>query len=69
MLGSCHVVAFVVEQPLPLSLHADSVKPRADEVRVSVVPPTAVTHFEEAGYETPYPLSPADAVIATPRWW
>jgi hypothetical protein len=35
---------------------------------VSEVPPTAVTYCDEAGQETPKPLSPEDAVIATPGW-
>jgi len=35
---------------------------------VSDVPPTAVTSSEAAGYETPKPLSPELAVIATPGW-
>src|SRR3954464_1635063 len=56
-------------QPLPAPDHADSVQPRAAEVsRVSDVPPTAVRNGEEAGYETPKPLSPELAVIAMPGW-
>ncbi len=37
-------------------------------LRVSVVPPTAVTYLDAAGYWTPYPLSPVETVIATPGW-
>jgi hypothetical protein len=36
--------------------------------RRSVVPPTATTVLYDAGDSTPYPLSPDDAVIATPGW-
>src|SRR3954453_3940460 len=56
-------------QPLPAPDHADSVQPRAvDVLRVSDVPPTAVRNGEEAGDETPKPLSPELAVIAMPGW-
>jgi hypothetical protein len=55
-------------QPLPAPLHADSIQPRAFAAVVSDVPPTAVTSGEAAGYETPNPLSPELAVIATPGW-
>ena len=36
--------------------------------RVRLVPPTAVTHCEEAGNSTPYPLSPELAVMMMPGW-
>src|SRR5579871_332869 len=55
-------------QPLPAPLQAVSVQPRALLARVSVVPPTAVTKREAAGYSTPKPPSPELAVIATPGW-
>src|ERR671930_2046024 len=55
-------------QPLPAPLHALSVQPRVDELRVSEVPPTAVRKRDAAGYETPKPLSPELAVMATPGW-
>src|SRR5262245_38586239 len=37
------------EQPLPAPLHTVSLQPRLLEAVVSVVPPTAVTNFDEAG--------------------
>src|SRR5919197_6019872 len=56
------------EQPLPAPFHAVSVQPRLLLARVSDVPPTAVTKRDDAGYDTPNPLSPELAVIATPGW-
>src|SRR6478752_7606078 len=48
-----------VEHPEPAPLHAVSVQPRAFEVLVKDVPPTAVTYLEDAGNDPPwYPLSP-----------
>ena len=41
------------EQPLPAPDHALSVQPRELDAWVSVVPPTAVTYCEAAGYSTP----------------
>src|SRR5690349_7184816 len=56
-------------QPLPAPLHALSRQPRVVVAsRVSEVPPTAVTFGEDAGHETPKPLSPELAVIAMPGW-
>ena len=47
---SCQVVVLRSEQPLPLLSHALSVQPRrARDERRSEVPPTAVTHFDDAG--------------------
>jgi hypothetical protein len=43
-------------------------QPRELDAVFSDVPPTAVTNCEAAGYSTPKPLSPADAVTATPEW-
>ena len=37
------------EQPLPAPFHAVSAQPRPLPVRVSEVPPTAVTYFDDAG--------------------
>src|SRR4051794_12943748 len=54
------------EQPLPAPSQAVSV--RVVPFQFSVVPPTAVTVDAVAGKETPYPLSPVLAVIATPGW-
>src|SRR3954468_6632433 len=60
--------AITVEQPEPAPLQAVS------ETRVvpdifRVVPPTAVTNAEDAGYDPPLnPASPVDAVIAIPGW-
>ena len=52
--------------PLPPLFHAVSAQPREDEELASDVPPTATTPAEVAGYDAPYPLSPADAVMRTP---
>src|SRR5579862_2268827 len=41
------------EQPLPAPFHAASVHPRALLVGVRLVPPTAVTYGDAAGYATP----------------
>src|SRR5215469_11179126 len=48
--------------------HTDSVQPRELLALVRVVPPTAVTYCEAAGYSTPYPASPELTVMATPGW-
>jgi hypothetical protein len=56
------------EQPLPAPDQADSVQPRVFAARVSEVPPTATTNDDEAGYSTPKPPSPEDAVTAMPGW-
>src|SRR5215831_4248088 len=53
-------------QPLPAPLQAVSPHPRALVLRIKLVPPTAVTYCEAAGYCTPNPLSPELAVMATP---
>src|SRR2546430_16438673 len=45
--------ASYAEQPLPAPLQAVSVQPRPPVVRLRVVPPTAVTYREAAGYSTP----------------
>src|SRR5215472_6208513 len=45
-----------------------SAQPRVLDAGVSEVPPTAVTYWDAAGKVTPYPLSPAEAVTATPGW-
>src|SRR4051794_39265725 len=56
-------------QPLPAPDHAASVQPRAVAAsRVSAVPPTAVRNGEDAGEETPKPLSPELAVTGMPGW-
>src|SRR6266700_4103321 len=54
------------EHPEPVPPHAVSAQPRAAADVRSDVPPTAVTYWDAAGYSTPNPLSPADAVTATP---
>src|ERR1019366_629922 len=59
----------LMEQPLPVPLHAVSVHPRALVAVVREVPPTAVTYLPVAGYDAPKLLSPVLAVIATPGWW
>jgi hypothetical protein len=57
------------EQPLPAPDQADSVQPRVVPVAFrSDVPPTATTNCEDAGYSTPKPASPVDAVTAMPGW-
>jgi hypothetical protein len=55
-------------QPLPAPLHTVSVALRVPVFPdcCKLVPPTAVTYGEEAGYSTPYPASPELAVMATP---
>src|SRR5215813_8619957 len=58
-------------QPLPAPLQAVSDHPRAlagSLLGVRLVPPTAVTYWEAAGYRTPNPPSPELAVIAMPGW-
>src|SRR5690348_11741683 len=53
-VSGCHgCLASYAEQPLPAPLQAVSLQPRAFEARPSVVPPTAVTNGEAAGYSTP----------------
>jgi hypothetical protein len=47
-VAGCQVVTLSDEQPLPVCDHAVSVKPRVLLDRRSVVPPTDVTHFEDA---------------------
>lgn len=60
------------EQPEPAPSEevdqTDSLQPRALFARFSAVPPTAVTYWDAAGYSTPNPESPEEAVIATPGW-
>ena len=46
-------LASYFEQPLPAPFHTVSVQPRERLSRLSVVPPTAVTYGEAAGYSTP----------------
>ena len=59
-----------VEHPLPAPDQVFSVQPRAVlAALVSVVPPTAVTYWEDAGQLTPNPESPEDAVTAIPGWF
>src|SRR5215472_8839156 len=56
-------------QPLPAPLQAVSDQPRATAGSfVRVVPPTAVTNGEAAGYWTPKPPSPELAVMAMVGW-
>src|SRR5262245_44100146 len=58
-------------QPLPAPLQTVSDHPRAlarSLLGVRLVPPTAVTYCEAAGYRTPNPASPELAVIAMPGW-
>jgi hypothetical protein len=57
-----------VEQPLPVPRQTVSLQPRALEERTSRVPPTAVTYWEEAGNESPKPVSPDAAVSTWPGW-
>src|SRR5215467_168176 len=61
-------LASTAEQPEPVPLQTVSAQPRVVAALVSEVPPTAVTNREAAGYSTPKPLSPAEAVTATPGW-
>ena len=61
-------LASTPEQPEPAPDHTLSVQPRVLELRVSAVPPTAVTFFDAAGYSVTKPLSPEETVIATPGW-
>src|SRR5262245_29209698 len=57
-LSLCHAgYASYSEQPLPAPLHTDSDQPRALESRTRLVPPTAVTYCDAAGYSTPKALS------------
>ncbi len=73
-MSVCHDgLASSAEQPEPEapeeSFQTLSLQPRAVPLRwASEVPPTDVTYLEAAGYPTPYPLSPAAAVTATPGW-
>src|ERR1700687_2651779 len=53
-------------QPLPAPLHTVSLLRVLFEFRVRVVPPTAVTYCDAAGYCTPYPLSPDKSVMGRP---
>ncbi len=46
--------------------HDEAAAVVADETRV--VPPTEMAYRDAAGKETPYPVSPALAKIATPEW-
>src|SRR5262249_43469310 len=55
-------------QPLPAPSQAVSELRAPVAVSVSRVPPTAITCGSAAGYEVPNPLSPEEAVIATPGW-
>src|SRR5690348_11840091 len=48
--------------------HTDSTQPRPPVTRVSAVPPTEVTYFDDAGYSLTYPLSPELAVMTMPGW-
>src|SRR5437660_825099 len=50
-------------QPLPAPLHTVSLLRVLFAFSVRVVPPTAVTYCEAAGYSTPKPLSPDENVI------
>src|SRR6185437_1524630 len=52
--------------PLPGGPQARSDQPRLFDEGARWVPPTAVTHGLAAGYCTPNPSSPAEAVMATP---
>src|SRR4029077_410150 len=58
-------------QPLPAPLHTVSLLRVLFAFSVRVVPPTAVTYCEAAGYSTPKPLSPDENVIGllvTLKW-
>ena len=46
-------LASYFEQPLPAPFHTVSFHPRGLLSRLSVVPPTAVTYGDAAGYSTP----------------
>jgi hypothetical protein len=61
-------LASSAEQPEPVPFQTVSLQPREFAAADSEVPPTAVTYREAAGYSTPNPLSPAEAVTATPGW-
>src|SRR5215471_21539269 len=52
--------------PLPGGPQALSDQPRLFDERARWVPPTAVTNRLAAGYCTPNPSSPAEAVTTTP---
>src|ERR1700722_16235121 len=67
-LGSACQVGLGISalHPLPPPFHALSAQPREDEDRLRVVPPTATTPAEVAGYAAPKPLSPAETVIRIP---
>src|SRR4051794_38990935 len=56
--------------PFASTAQAVSDQPRLFAARVSVVPPTAVTVGRLAGNEAAswYPVSPEEAVMATPGW-
>ena len=57
-MSTCQVgLVSYAEQPLPgppsALPQADSAQPRVLESRVKLVPPTAITYGEAAGYSTP----------------
>src|SRR5450830_643689 len=54
------------EQPDPVPDQAVSDERAPAEVSLRLVPPTAITPADAAGNSTPYPLSPAATVTATP---
>jgi len=63
------IAVLYAEQPLPAPDQADSVQPRVVPAALrSEVPPTATTKVDDAGYSTPKPPSPEDAVTAMPGW-
>src|SRR4051812_49976277 len=63
-LSLCHAgFGMTVEQPLPAPAHTVSDQPRALAAVTRWVPPTATTPADAAGYMTPYPESPLDAVM------
>jgi hypothetical protein len=67
MVCVCQVgFAMTPLQPLPPLVHAVSAQPRDDAEVFKVVPPTATTPAEVAGYDAPKPLSPVEAVMRTP---
>src|ERR1700758_1336443 len=53
-------------QPLPVPLHTVSLLRVLFAFNVRLVPPTAGTYCEAAGYSTPKPLSPEENVIGFP---
>src|SRR5581483_3585924 len=56
------------EHPDPAFVQAISSQPRALAAGSRDVPPTPTTSVYAAGYWTPYPLSPLEAVMTTPGW-